>query len=144
MADKQIKLWLSLSGTMAIGLATSSAAAQQPPPPPEPQQQVQQENAQQTPSGKIGKEEPSSHSPSNPTTAQQATETTLERRIENALQDLDIFNARAYKPDNLQATEVTLERMIENAIKDLDPATARTLSADERLNEVMRKSGIYR
>ena len=47
-----------------------------------------------------------------------------------------------YKPDNLQATEVTLERTIENAIKDLDSATARTLNADqERLNELMRKSG---
>jgi hypothetical protein len=79
-----------------------------------------------------------------PTTTQQATEVTLERRIENALTDLEIFNARAYKPDNLQATEVTLERMIENAIKDLDSATARTLNADQRLNELMRKSGVYR
>ena len=80
-----------------------------------------------------------------PTTTQQATEVTLERRIENALKDLAIFNARAYKPDNLQATEVTLERMIENAIKDLDSATARTLNADqERLNELMRKSGVYK
>jgi hypothetical protein len=80
-----------------------------------------------------------------PTTTQQATEVTLERRIENALKDLEIFNARAYKPDNLQATEVTLERMIENAIKDLDSATARTLNADqERLNELRRKSGVYR
>jgi hypothetical protein len=79
------------------------------------------------------------------TTTQQATEVTLERRIENALKDLEIFNARAYKPDNLQATEVTLERTIENAIKDLDSATARTLNADqERLNELMRKSGVYR
>ena len=79
------------------------------------------------------------------TTTQRATEVTLERRIENALKDLEIFNARAYKPDNLQATEVTLERTIENAIKDLDSATARTLNADqERLNELMRKSGVYR
>ena len=79
------------------------------------------------------------------TTTQQTTEVTLERRIENALKDLEIFNARAYKPDNLQATEVTLERTIENAIKDLDSATARTLNADqERLNELMRKSGVYR
>jgi hypothetical protein len=77
-------------------------------------------------------------------TTQQATEVTLERRIENALKDLEIFNARAYKPDNLQATEVTLERIIENAIKDLDSATARTLNADQdRLNELMRKSGVY-
>ena len=80
-----------------------------------------------------------------PTTTQQATEVTLERRIENALKDLEIFNARAYKPDNLQATGVTLERMIENAIKDLESATARTFNADqERLNELTRKSGVYR
>ncbi len=80
-----------------------------------------------------------------PTTIQQTTEVTLERRIENALKDLEIFKARASKPDNLQATEATLERMIENAIKDLDSATARTLKADqERLNELMRKSGVYR
>ena len=80
-----------------------------------------------------------------PTTTQQATEVTLERRIENALKDLEIFNARAYKPDNLQATAVTLERMIDNALKDLDSATVRALKADqERLNDLMRKSGIYR
>src|SRR5712691_301433 len=66
-----------------------------------------------------------------PTTAQQAAEVTLERRIENALKDLEIFNAHAFKPDNLQATEVTLERMIENALKDLDSATVRTLKADQ-------------
>jgi hypothetical protein len=79
------------------------------------------------------------------TTTQQAAEITLERRLENALKDLEVFNARAYKPDNFQATEVTLERMIENAIRDLDTATVRTLKADqERLNELMRKSGVYR
>jgi hypothetical protein len=42
----------------SIGLA----AAQQPPP-ADAQQQQQQEKAQQTPSGKTGKEEPSSHAP---------------------------------------------------------------------------------
>jgi hypothetical protein len=80
-----------------------------------------------------------------PTTTQQATEVTLERRIENALKDLEIFNARAFEPDNLQATGVTLERMIDNALRDLDSATVRTLKANqERLNELMRKSGIDR
>jgi hypothetical protein len=80
-----------------------------------------------------------------PTTTQQATEVTLERRIQSALKDLEIFNARAYKPDNLQATAVTLERMIDNALKDLDSATVRSLKADqERLNDLMRKSGIDR
>jgi hypothetical protein len=33
---------------------------------------------------------------------------------------------------------------IENAIKDLDSATARTLNVDQRLNELMGKSGVYR
>jgi len=42
----------------------SLAAAQQAPPPAEPQQQIQQEKAQQTPSGQMGKEEPTSHAPS--------------------------------------------------------------------------------
>jgi hypothetical protein len=37
------------------------AVAQGQPPAPEPQQKVQQENWQHTPSGKVGKEEPSSH-----------------------------------------------------------------------------------
>jgi len=80
-----------------------------------------------------------------PTAARQATEVTLERRIESALKDLEIFNAHAFNPDNLPITERTLERMIENALKDLDSATVRTLKADqERLNELLRKSGIYR
>ena len=43
--------------------AVGSAAAQQSPA-AESQQQQQQEKAQQTPSGKMGKEEPSSHAPS--------------------------------------------------------------------------------
>jgi uncharacterized protein DUF1236 len=41
----------------------SLAVAQQAPPPAEPQQQIQQEKAQRTPSGQMGKEEPSSHAP---------------------------------------------------------------------------------
>ena len=48
---------LALLGGIAL------ASAQQPAPPPEPQQQTQQEKAQETPSGKAGKEEPSSHAP---------------------------------------------------------------------------------
>src|SRR3954470_9110679 len=43
--------------------AVCSAAAQQSPA-VEPQQKQQQEKAQQNPSGKMGKEEPSSHAPS--------------------------------------------------------------------------------
>jgi Protein of unknown function (DUF1236) len=40
-----------------------AAVAQQPSPPPDPQQRSQQENWQHTDSGKMGKEEPSSHAP---------------------------------------------------------------------------------
>jgi hypothetical protein len=36
------------------------------------------------------------------TTAPQATEATLERRIENALKDLEIINARAFKADQVR------------------------------------------
>lgn len=53
--------------TSAIVLALLSgaalAAAQQPSPPADALQQSQQEKAQETPSGKMGKEEPSSHAP---------------------------------------------------------------------------------
>jgi hypothetical protein len=45
-------------------LGTAGIAAAQQSPPAEPQQQQQQEKAQQTPSGQMGKEEPSSHAPS--------------------------------------------------------------------------------
>jgi len=50
---------LALAFVGSIGLA----AAQQSPPPADAQQQSQQEKAQQTPSGKMGAEEPSSHAP---------------------------------------------------------------------------------
>jgi len=51
------------SGAFALAVAGSVgiSAAQQPPPPADAQQRSQQDNAQQTPSGKMGKEEPSSH-----------------------------------------------------------------------------------
>ena len=49
----------AIAAAFVFGL--TPALAQQPSPPPEPQQQLQQEKAQQTPSGKMGKEEPSSH-----------------------------------------------------------------------------------
>jgi hypothetical protein len=75
-----------------------------------------------------------------PTSAQGA----LERRIENALKDLEIFNARALKT-HPQAKDSALERRIESALKDLESATARTLRADqERQNELVRRSGIER
>ena len=59
-------LVLALLGSTA--LSAGNAVAQQSPPAAEPQQQQQQqqqqEKAQQTPSGKMGAEEPSSHAPS--------------------------------------------------------------------------------
>jgi hypothetical protein len=53
------------TGAFALAFAGSVgiSTAQQPPPPGDAQQQSQQEKAQQTPSGKMGKEEPSSHAP---------------------------------------------------------------------------------
>jgi Protein of unknown function (DUF1236) len=50
---------LALTVLGGIGIAV----AQQPSPPPDPQQRSQQENWQHTESGKMGKEEPSSHAP---------------------------------------------------------------------------------
>ena len=74
-----------------------------------------------------------------PTLTRHATEVTVHRRIENALKDLEIFNARAF------ASDAGLERRIENELKDLEGATAATFKADqERLNELARKVGIYR
>jgi hypothetical protein len=74
-----------------------------------------------------------------PTATQRATEVTVQRRIENALKDLEIFNARAF------ATDARLEGRIEHALKDLESATVSTLKADqERLNEIARKAGIFR
>lgn len=49
---------------LGAGFSAGLAVAQQAPPAAEPQQQQQQEKAQQTPSGQMGKEEPSSHAPS--------------------------------------------------------------------------------
>ena len=45
-----------------------------------------------------------------PTPPQQAIDTSLESRIENALMDLEVFNARALKVD-AQAKDGTLQRV---------------------------------
>jgi hypothetical protein len=58
------RLPLLLAGALLLSVAP--AGAQQSPPAAEPQQQSQQERAQQTPSGQMGKEEPSSHAPTAP------------------------------------------------------------------------------
>jgi hypothetical protein len=76
--------------------------------------------------------------------AQQATGLTLQRRIETALKDLEIFNARALQAEP-QAMTPKLEGRIENALQDLQRATASSFKADrERLNEAARKAGIDR
>jgi Protein of unknown function (DUF1236) len=54
-------LRIATAALAVIGSASLSLAQQAPP--PEPQQKPQQENWQHTPSGKHGKEEPSSHAP---------------------------------------------------------------------------------
>ena len=87
----------------------------------------------------------STHADERPVTTQQTIDTSLERRIENALRDLEIFNARALKVD-AQAKDGTLERRIEDSLKDLQSATTRTLKADEeRLNALARQiTGVSR
>ena len=85
------------------------------------------------------------HADERPTTTQQTIDTSLERRIENALRDLEIFNARALAVD-ARATVGSLERRIEDSLKDLESATTRTLKADEeRLNALARQiTGVSR
>ena len=80
-----------------------------------------------------------------PADEQPATaEGALERRIENALKDLEIFDARALKVGPLVRAG-TLGGRIEDALKDLESATTRTFKADqERLDALERKSGIDR
>jgi hypothetical protein len=74
-----------------------------------------------------------------PTPTRQVTEVTVQRRIENALKDLEIFNARAF------VTDAMLDGRIEHALKDLQGATANALKADqERQNEIAHKAGIDR
>src|SRR5689334_12349223 len=69
----------------------------------------------------------------------QAAEFAVQRRIENALKDLEIFNARAFAP------EAGLRGRIEYALKGLETATSNAFKADqERMNEVARKAGIDR
>jgi hypothetical protein len=74
-----------------------------------------------------------------PTPTRQVTEITVQRRIENALKDLEIYNARAL------AMDAMLEGRIAHALKDLESATANAFKADqERLDEIARKAGIDR
>ncbi|HEY7244996.1 MAG TPA: hypothetical protein VH678_14070 [Xanthobacteraceae bacterium] len=78
------------------------------------------------------------------TSTRKGIDASLERRIETALRDLEIFNSRALQVGP-QASDGTLKTRIEDAVKDLKGATARTFRADqERLNALMRKTGIDR
>ncbi len=75
---------------------------------------------------------------------QTGTELTLQRRIENALSDLEIDNARA-STTNLEEGGMPLEIRIERELRDLDMATTRILRTDqERRKMLLRKSGIER
>ncbi len=56
--------WRTSAIILSLATGISPAVAQSPAPAPEPQQRSQQEDWQHTPSGKMGKEEPSSHAPS--------------------------------------------------------------------------------
>jgi hypothetical protein len=54
---------LRMTTAVLVLVGSASLALAQQAPPPEPQQRTQQEQSQHTPSGKHGKEEPSSHAP---------------------------------------------------------------------------------
>jgi hypothetical protein len=67
---------------------------------------------------------------------------TLERRIENAFKDLEIFHARA-STTNPELGETLLGSRIDSALRDLEMATTRMLRTDqERRGALLRKIGI--
>src|SRR5437763_823419 len=79
-----------------------------------------------------------------PASTRPGTELPLERRIENALTDLEIYNARASITDS-EVGEALLGNRIDRALRDLETATNRTLRTDpERRKALLRKSGIER
>jgi Protein of unknown function (DUF1236) len=103
------------TGSFALALLGSAglAVGQQPPPPADGQQQSQQEKAQETTSGKTGKEEPSSHTPT-------------EKPAENAV----FFNGALAVPDAPRDTQTVPAKFSEkNAADDKLITTAYTLKA---------------
>jgi len=66
-----------------------------------------------------------------PTTPQQAIDTSLERRIENALRDLEIFNARALKVD-AQAKDGTLAWISHTIFPQLSSSARRSWRRETR------------
>ncbi len=79
-----------------------------------------------------------------PTGTRPTTAVTLERRIENALQDIEIYNSLA-STTTAPAGQPALEQRIDRALKDLKMTTTRILRTDqERQNMLLRRSGIER
>ncbi len=65
----------------------------------------------------------------------------MERRVENALKELEIYNARL--DNELTSRGATLSKQrIDSALKDLELATARILRTDQK--RTLRGSGIER
>jgi hypothetical protein len=64
----------------------------------------------------------------------------VERRVENALKELEIYNARL--DNELTSRGATLKQRIDSALKDLELATARILRTDQK--RTLRGSGIER
>ena len=108
---------LSIVG--ALSCVVGAAGAQQPPPAADGQQQMQQERAQQTPSGKTGTEEPSSHAPSPPP----------------APQDVFVNGALAVPGAPAESDTVPAKFSARNAADDqliTAAYTFKTLTADQR------------
>jgi hypothetical protein len=115
LARELLSLEFLRTGSLVLGLlgGASLAAAQQPPPPADSQQQSQQEKAQETPSGKAGKEEPSSQTPT-------------EKPPENAV----FFNGALAVPGAPRDTQTEPAKFSEkNAADDKLIITAYTLKA---------------
>ena len=103
----------------ALWCGVGAAGAQQPPPAADGQQQIQQERAQQTPSGKTGTEEPSSHAPS----------------PQNAPQDVFVNGALAVPGAPAESDTVPAKFSARNAADDqliTVAYTFKTLTADQR------------
>ena len=103
----------------ALWCGVGAAGAQPPPPAAAGQQQMQQERAQQTPSGKTGTEEPSSHAPS----------------PQNAPQDVFVNGALAVPGAPAESDTVPAKFSARNAADDqliTVAYTFKTLTADQR------------
>lgn len=103
----------------ALWCGVGAAGAQQLPPAAAGQQQIQQERAQQTPSGKTGTEEPSSHAPS----------------PQNAPQDVFVNGALAVPGAPAESDTVPAKFSTRNAADDqliTVAYTFKTLTADQR------------